>query len=193
LKVGPFGFDLSADAGVFDSHLRRSLSDLEGYFADVAAYRNMVDSGNPVVYEVFEIDRPQVAGEIRHGLSVVHAGAVGDEYFMTKGHYHSVRGTAEIYYCLMGRGILLMENAAGEWAAEELRPGRVVYVTPYWAHRSINVGHDEEDLITFFAYPANAGHDYDAIAGKRFRKQVLRRNGNPSVVDNPARTSEAAP
>ena len=66
---------------------------------------------------------------------------------MTKGHYHLVRDTAEIYYCLQGKGALLMENEAGETSLEELRPGHVTYVTPKWAHRSINTG--EDDLITF--------------------------------------------
>jgi glucose-6-phosphate isomerase len=55
---------------------------------------------------------------------------------MTKGHFHTVRDTAEIYYCLKGQGMMVMENSAGEWAVEELHPGYVLYVIPGWAHRS---------------------------------------------------------
>jgi glucose-6-phosphate isomerase len=188
LKTHPFGFDLSANISTFDNHLRRSLSDLEGYFSDVAAYCSLRESGNPVVYEVYGRERPEVTGELFFGLSVVHPGVVGNEYFMTKGHYHSVRDTAEFYYCLRGHGIMLMEDIEGDWAAEELHARRVVYVTPGWAHRSINVS-TQEDLVTLFVCPAHAGHDYGAIARKGFRKLVLRGDGGPMVVDNPAWSS----
>src|SRR5271157_125955 len=41
----------------------------------------------------------RVMGRLRTGLSVVHAGRVGNEYFMTKGHFHAVIDTAETYSC----------------------------------------------------------------------------------------------
>ncbi len=185
MKTRPYGFDLSAAASAFDNHMRRSLSEMQGYFADTAAFRNLCESSNPVVYEVFENRRPEVAGELLHGLSIVHAGVVGDEYFMTKGHYHTPRDTAELYYCLAGHGMLLMENEEGDWATEELRPGGVVYVTPCWAHRSINLD-DKEDLVTLFVYPGHAGHDYGAIVHRGFRKRVLRGRCGPEVADNRA-------
>ena len=43
---------------------------------------------NPVLYEVYEIKRPELAGELMYGISIVHPGKVGEEYFMTKGHFH---------------------------------------------------------------------------------------------------------
>jgi glucose-6-phosphate isomerase len=58
----------------------------------------------------------------------------------------------------------------------------VVYVTPRWAHRSVNTG--EEDLVTFFVYPGHAGHDYASIEAAGFRKRVVERDGAPTVVDN---------
>jgi glucose-6-phosphate isomerase len=149
---------------------------------DHRAFQAMLDSGDPLIYEVYENRRPEVAGELLNGLSIVHSGRVGDEYFMTKGHYHLVRDTAEIYYCLRGKGVLLMQNEAGATAVEELYPGRVVYVTPHWAHRSINTG--EEDLVTFFVYPGHAGHDYGTIDATGFRKRFVDRNGVPTLVDN---------
>jgi glucose-6-phosphate isomerase len=142
----------------------------------------MLDAGDALIYEVYETKRPEVAGELLSGLSIVHAGRVGNEYYMTKGHYHSVRDTGEIYYCMRGEGVLLMENEDGETVVEEFRPGRVVYVTPRWAHRSINTGKD--DLVTFFVYPGNAGHDYATIDTTDFRKRVIERDGAMAVVDN---------
>jgi len=137
-----------------------------------------------LLYEVDEVRRPEVAGELLHGISIVHPGRVGDEYFMTKGHFHAVLETAEVYYCLKGQGVMVMETPEGEWAVEELRPGRVLYVPPRWAHRSVNTDPDE-DLVTFFVYPGDAGHDYGTIEEQGFRKLVLEKNGAPQVVDNP--------
>lgn len=77
-----------------------------------------------------------------------------------------------------------METPEGDWAVEELKPGSVLYVPPRWAHRSVNTGTDE-DLVMFFAYPANAGHDYGTIETQGFRKLVLDVDGSPEIVDNP--------
>jgi len=39
-----------------------------------------------------------VAGELLFGVSIVHPGKVGNEFYMTKGHFHTVLETAEIYH-----------------------------------------------------------------------------------------------
>jgi len=197
MKDHPFSLDLGSDlsvtgSGPYDSHLVRKLSDLRGYFADQQAFEELLHREDPVIYEVLEIRRPEVSGELLSGLSIVHPGQVGDEYNMTKGHFHSVRETAEIYYGLKGHGLLLMENEAGEWAAEEVVPGRIVYVPPCWAHRSVNLAL-KEDLITFFVYPGHAGHDYGSIASSGFRKLALHVDGGYKVVDNPAWKPPAGP
>lgn len=168
----------------YDNHIRRKLSAMEGQYADDQACAAMLTREDPILYEVYELARPKVAGEILHGISIVHPGKVGSEYNMTKGHFHTVLETAEVYYTLKGQGFMVMETPEGEWAVEELYPGRVLYVLPRWAHRSVNVGSDE-DLVTFFAYPGNAGHDYRTIETQGFRKLVLEREGKPAIVDNP--------
>ncbi len=178
------------NAARFDTHLIRRLSDLGGYFTDEQAYQEKLAAEDTILYEVFEIRRPEEPGELLSGLSVVHPGVIGDEFFLTKGHYHSVRETAEIYYGIGGRGLLLMETEEGEWSAEEVTPGRVVYVPPRWAHRSVNLSL-EEDFVTFFVYPGNAGHDYGSIAGRGFRKLVLRDGNGFRLADNPARLAAA--
>lgn len=123
------------------------------------------------------------SGELLHGISIVHPGKVGDEYYMTKGHFHTVLETAEVYVCLSGQGAMVMETPEGDWAVEWLAPGRVLYVPPRWAHRSVNTGPD--DLITLFAYPGHAGHDYGTIEQQGFRKLIVERDGAAVVVDNP--------
>jgi glucose-6-phosphate isomerase len=45
--------------------------------------------------------------------------------------------------------------------------------------------HPDEDLVMFFAYPGNAGHDYRTIETQGFRKLVVEEEGEPTIVDNP--------
>lgn len=157
---------------------------MKAQYLDQASYEAMLAQEDTVLYEVYEIRRPEVTGELLSGMSIVHPGKVGDEYFMTKGHFHAVVETAELYHCLRGEGMMVMETPEGEWSVMELRPGRVLYVPPRWAHRSVNTT-PSEDLITFFVYPANAAHDYGTIERRGFRKLVVERAGEPCIVDNP--------
>lgn len=187
MRGSPFSFDISLPAGVpaqYNNHIVRRLSAMKGQYADHERYEEMLADEDTVLYEVYEVHRPERAGELLHGTSIVHPGKVGNEYFMTKGHFHAVLDTAEIYYCLHGEGMMVMETPEGEWAVERLRPGSVLYVPPRWAHRSVNTGADE-DLITFFVYPGHAGHDYGTIETQGFRKLVVEIDGHPHVVDNP--------
>jgi glucose-6-phosphate isomerase len=183
----PFTFGIPLPEGIptkYDNHITRTLSAMNGQFADQRAFDAIIAQEDVVLYEVYELERPEMAGELLHGISIVHPGVVGEEYFMTKGHFHAELDTAEVYYCLNGQGMMVMETPEGEWAVEELRPGRVLYVPPRWAHRSVNTGQNE-DLVTFFVYPGHAGHDYGTIEGQGFRKLVMEKNKRPQVVDNP--------
>ncbi len=187
MRDNPFTFGISLPGGIpteYDNHIVRRLSSMKGQYADQRSYEAMLVKEDTVLYEVYEIHRPEVSGELLHGTSIVHPGKVGDEYFMTKGHFHAVLDTAEIYYCLQGEGMMVMETPEGDWAVEELRPGKVLYVPPRWAHRSVNTS-DKEDLVTFFIYPAHAGHDYGTIESQGFRKLVVERDNKPCIVDNP--------
>lgn len=193
MKEIPFTFEVTWPGGLlneYDNRVTRRLSSMAGQYLDTEAYRAMLDREDTLIYEVYEIKRPETEGELLCGLSVLHPGKVGDEYFMTKGHFHAVLGTAEVYYCLQGRGMMVMETPEGDWAAEELRPGKVLYVLPRWAHRSVNTG-SVEDLVTFFVYPAYAGHDYGTIKEKGFRKLVVEREGTPILLDNPRWNGES--
>lgn len=186
MKDLPFTFELDAPGFVpshYDNHIERRLSAMKGQYLDQATYQAMIESGDQLLYEVYELQRPHIEGELLHGISIVHPGKVGDEYFMTKGHFHTVLETAEIYYCVSGQGFMVMETPEGDTAVEPLAAGRVLYVPPRWAHRSVNTG--TGDLITFFIYPGNAGHDYGTIEQNGFRKLVVERDGRPAIIDNP--------
>ncbi|MFU8827501.1 MAG: glucose-6-phosphate isomerase family protein [Brevefilum sp.] len=189
----PFIFTLpfpGYQPSLFDHHIVRRLSDLKGQFYNEAAYEAMLAADNTVLYEVYEIKRPEVEGELLSGISIVHPGKVGEEFFMTKGHFHTVLDTAELYYCLNGEGFMVMETPEGDIAIEALSPGKVLYVPPRWAHRSVCTSR-QEDLITFFVYPGNAGHNYGTIEEKGFRKLVVEKENGIEFIDNPNFKEEA--
>ena len=183
----PFTFTLPSPKMIpsrADNHVERHLSALKGQFLDQEAYDKLLSEQDQLIYEVYEIKRPEVEGEIMMGISIIHPGKVGKEFFMTKGHFHSVLETSEVYYCLRGEGYMVMENPEGDTCVEALTPGKVLYVPPRWAHRSVCTSR-QEDLVTFFAYPANAGHDYGTIERQGFRKLVLDGPNGPEIVDSP--------
>lgn len=183
----PFTFTLLPSEVIpsrYDHYYQRRLSALRGQFLDEEAYETLLAREDLVLYEVYEIERPCQAGELLTGISIVHPGKVGREFFMTKGHFHAVIQTAEVYLCLRGEGMMVMENTSGEWAVEALFPGRVLYVPPGWAHRSVCTAR-QEDLVTFFVYPGNAGHNYGVIEQQGFRKLVLEGASGIEIVDNP--------
>lgn len=184
----PFSYDVIREEDVTlstcDNHIKRSLSAMRNQYHDDRAYEALLRKEDCMLYEVYEVKRPEIAGELLQGISIVHPGKVGDEYFMTKGHFHSELGTAEVYYCLKGEGLMVMETPEGNWTIETLTPEKVLYVPPRWAHRSVNTSKDE-DLVTFFVYPGNAGHDYGSIEKHGFRKLVVERDGQVELIDNP--------
>ncbi len=177
-------FDLSTGLAAGTASLRRPLSAMAGMYADAEAFAEAVAVDDVLSYEFYDMGVPSLETEIAYGTSVTYPGRVGDEYFMTKGHFHTRLEAAEIYLCLSGEGLMLMESPEGDVQVEEFRAGRSVYVPGRHAHRSINTS-ATEPLITFFAFPGDAGHDYGTIETKGFRKIVVDRDGVPTLQDNP--------
>lgn len=163
---------------------KRVLSEMKDMYYNDEELKKMLSKGNPIVYEFYDLDIPESEGNIKFGTTILYPGKVGNEYFMTKGHFHGILDTAEIYYCIKGHGYMLMENTEGNVEVQEMTAGVSVYVPPRFAHRSINVS-EKDPLISFFAYRADAGHDYKTIETKGFRKLVLEKGGKPEIVDNP--------
>lgn len=162
----------------------RRLSDLKGAFRDQEAVARLLAEGDPLLYEVYNVPVPEDSGELQHCTSVIQPGVVGEEFFMTAGHFHRKIATAEIYLCLKGRGVLLMQDQAGEPAVLEMSPGTVSYIPPSWAHRSVNTG--SEPLVLFCVYPGDAGHDYGTLRERGFARLVLRDGDSYRLADNPA-------
>jgi len=177
-------FDLKTGFSSKKAMTRRLLSNMRDMFADEAALEEMIAGDDELVYEFHEIGAPDTAGDLAFGCSITYPGKVAGEYFMTKGHFHTILETGEVYYCMGGHGYMLLENPAGDWSAQELSAGKMVYVPPRYAHRSINVD-ATEPLLTFFCFRGDAGHDYGTIETKGYRKLLMEVDGKPQIIDNP--------
>jgi glucose-6-phosphate isomerase len=177
-------FNIDTGLSVNRKSIKRLLSDMEGMYFDNNKLKEILKKKDLVVYEFYDLGMPDNSNELAYGTTVLYPGKVGDEYFMTKGHFHAKIDIAEVYYCIKGHGYLLMENVEGDVEIQEIKPGVSVYVPPGFAHRSINLS-NEEPLISFFAFRADAGHDYKTIETKGFRKLVIEDNGDPKIIDNP--------
>jgi len=176
-------FDLTTGLSKTAESSKRHLSQMRGMYADDAATEKMIAEGDPLVYEFYELGAPEKPGDLAFGTSIVYPGKVGDEYFMTKGHFHTILETGEAYYCLQGQGYMLLESPEGDWSAQPLSPGKAVYVPPRYAHRSINAG--DTPMVTFFCFRGDAGHDYGTIETKGYRKLLFDIDGETVIVDNP--------
>jgi len=185
LGTAPFNLTFSFENGLCPEResSKRTLSDVKTIFYDIAEAEKLLVSENPLIYEFYELPMPQEDGDLAFGTSITYPGTIGDEYFMTKGHFHSILNTAEVYYCLNGHGMMMMENSDGQWECRELNAGTALYVSKGYAHRSINIG--TLPLVTFFCFRADAGHDYKTIAAQGFRHLVVKKNGRPTVIENP--------
>lgn len=173
------------NGAIVDARLvtQRFLSDLKGLFADPLAEAALL-AQNPLVYEVFEAaEIPEITGHLLYSTTVIRPGKVGEEYYLTRGHYHALEDRAELYFGLLGEGCLLLQNGEGEVDVQPVSPGTAAYVPPYWAHRTINTG--AENFVFLAVYPAEAGHNYTAIAERGFVSILVERDGRPQLVPNP--------
>ncbi len=151
-------------------------SELGGLYRDEEAWRAIAAArGDDLSYEVYDHTPSQAAGDLIHGTSILYPGRVGREFAMTRGHIHARSDRPEIYYCQSGEGLMLMESAAGEVRIAAFHPQAIVYVPPYWIHRSVNTG--STALVTVFCYPADAGQDYDIIARAGGMRETIVEDG----------------
>ena len=162
---------------------KRYLSQMKDMFFDSAAAEEILKTGDPLIYEFYELGCPERAGDLLFGTTVLYPGKVVSEYFMTKGHFHTQLETAEVYYTLDGEGYMVMENPEGDTMELPLSKGQAVYVPRRYAHRTVNTG--DKPLILFFTFAADAGHDYGTIETKGYHKMLVEQDGKPAVIDNP--------
>ncbi|MGN5734752.1 glucose-6-phosphate isomerase family protein [Arthrobacter psychrochitiniphilus] len=165
----------------------KHLGDMSGVYLDTEQYEQAVAESGPdtLIYFVNEHKYQDGPGALIVGTSTLLPGKVGDEFAVTRGHLHATANRAELYHCLSGHGVMMLETASGEVSTVELTPGKAVNVPGHWIHRSVNVG--TEPFVTLFCYAADAGQNYDIIADAGGMKTMIIDDGAGSwtAVPNP--------
>lgn len=179
----PVDFDLTTGFSKTAETTKRYLSQMKDMFLDQAEVNKILASGDPVIYEFHELGCPEREGDLAFGTTILYPGKIGDEYYFTKGHFHKILETAEVYYALAGEGYMVMENPEGDCIEMPLKKGIAVYVPRRYAHRTVNTGN--VPLILFYVFDADAGHDYGTIETRGYHKLVVEKDGRPAVTDNP--------
>ena len=159
----------------------RKLKDIGDIFEDQAALEKMDLEQSAYKVEMHaQVDA--IEGGLQFGTSYLYPGKVGDEYFMTKGHFHAILNRAEYYWGIKGEGVLLLMDEERKCWAEKVTPGTLHYIPGYVAHRLINVGND---ILTVGAcWSSDAGYDYETIQKEGFAARVKEVNGTVTLQLN---------
>jgi len=184
--MNPFLMNIDFKSGDLKPNDRtniRKLSNMKGMFLDTESERRILESGDPLIYSFSEKVLPEEPGHLQIAMTSINPGKVGQEYYMTKGHYHKLAHTSEVYLGLEGRGCLLMQTGDGIFASLDIRPGVLAYIPPFWGHRMVNTGNTP--FIFFAVYPGDAGHNYGDIEKTGFAKILVERNGETFLANNP--------
>ena len=178
VSIDPFTGAVAPSTG----HYVKRLSEFRGVYRDAKALDAMLTArGDISTYEVREFKKE--GSDLFFGTTTMYPGRVGEEYFMTRGHFHERRDRGEVYYTQSGQGMLLLQSREGKSETVEMKPGACAFIPPDWAHRSINTGN--ETLVFVWVCNPDAGHDYGEILARGMRSLVVCRNDAVSVVPNP--------
>jgi glucose-6-phosphate isomerase len=133
--------------------------------------------------EIYKVVSPaeQEQSDLTYAITIIHPGKIGDEYHMTRGHFHKKADAGEMYFGLSGSGVILMQDRLGSITSVEISEGAVVYIPPGLAHRTVNAGQGE--LVFLAVYSPQAGHDYESIVRRGFSKRVVERDGAAILED----------
>ncbi|WP_413504812.1 glucose-6-phosphate isomerase family protein [Serratia grimesii] len=146
-----------------------TLGSLAEIFADPVAWSAM--PAEFAVYQVEMLPSIQQEGELLVGTTHLQPGRVGNEFFMTRGHFHQRPEQAEFYFGLRGQGLLLLQHQDGACTLEQVSLGSVHHIPSFTAHRLINIG--DEMLSALAVWPIVAGHNYDALQPLGFKLRIF--------------------
>jgi glucose-6-phosphate isomerase, archaeal len=180
LSVGTDG-SMQGRTGSYDKQLR----DMRSVYRDSAAFEAAVAQHGEdfLVYRVEEHRNIDGSGALIIGTSTLLPRRYGDEFAVTRGHLHTKPDRAELYHCLSGHGVMLLETLDGRSRAVPLTASEAVHVPGYWVHRSVNVGDDP--FVTLFCDAADAGQNYGLIADAGGMAQLVVADGDGGWTTRP--------
>lgn len=158
----------------------KTLDDLKRLFRNPQALTSMDPTREVYRVRSWSPVNPGTEGGLFWGVTFLQPGKVGDEYFMTHGHFHANRTRAEYYGTVSGNGMLIQMNADRKTWGDVMGPGTLHYVRGENAHRIANTG--STPLIVWACWPADAGYDYNTIAEHGFGARLVERDGKPAFI-----------
>lgn len=179
VKINLNNFDLKGEP-IIDQI--RQLKDITGIFQDQETFEQLNPEQLVYTVQAWLPVKEGTPGGLYFGASTIYPGKVGEEYFMTKGHFHSQSDRAEFYWGIQGQGMLILMDRKGNTWAEEVVPGSLHYIGSEIAHRLANTG--GEKLIVGACWPSDAGHDYQEIAENGFSARLVERDGQPVLIES---------
>lgn len=140
------------------------------------------DRRQETAYEVSSYlpEKEGTEGGLYFGVTTIFPGVVGDEYLMTKGHFHSRLDTAEFYWGIEGEGMLILMDSDRRVWGERMFPGSLHYIPGGVAHRVANTG--AVPLVFGACWPSDAGHDYGTIEKEGFAARLKKTGEGPKLV-----------
>ena len=157
-RIDPLSGELTGATGNYS----KKLSDMVGLYEDEESFsRALEKGGEAIVYKVSDFRPDAVHGDLIFGTTFMEPGRIGSEFFMTRGHIHAKANRPETYYGESGEGLMLLESPEGATQVLEVLPRQMIYVPPFWIHRSVNIG--SVPLVLSFCYPSDSGQDYSII------------------------------
>lgn len=159
----------------------KTIGDLKHIFHDRSALACM--EANREVYRVrrWAPVQPGTEGGLFWGVTILQTGKVGDEFFMTHGHFHANRTRAEYYGTVSGTGMIIQMDAGRRTWGEATTAGSLHYIRGENAHRIANTGNTP--LVVWACWPSDAGYEYGTIAERGFSARLVDRNGLPVLVE----------
>lgn len=158
----------------------KTLGQLGGLFHDEEAWHNMAAETEVYRVRAWKPVHDGTPGGLFWGSTILQPGRVGDEYFMTHGHFHEERDRGEFYATVKGTGAMVFMDDKGRAWSQTMSIGTVHYVPGMVAHRVVNTG--EVPLVFLACWPSDAGHDYGVIRTAGFSKRLVLRDGEPCLV-----------
>ena len=160
----------------------KKLKDIPTIFEDSDAFSKL--NGEEIIYEVQAIlpVKEGQEGGLFYGKTIIRPGKVGDEYYMTKGHFHQKIDRAEFYWGIEGEGMLLLMDEDRNCWAEKMYPGSLHYIDGYIAHRTVNT--NDTNLSFGSCWPSDAGHNYQEITDNGFSARLKEVDGKPQLIQS---------
>lgn len=144
----------------------------------------LMDPKEPGVKEPYFV----IYGENGENITVLESGKNGDEFNKTYGHFHNYQGV-EIYHCLYGQGLLVMQrndeqNDAKEFRVVTLRPGTTAEIPAGYGHALINTG-KHFLVIVDNASRSPKAHNYEPVKERQgLAYYVIDKQGDISFEEN---------